>query len=74
MAADIVAKFFHSLALIAEDPLLFQDGSKGYRRINLKRFPYKIVFKLSGDSIVVVAFAHHKNVSLDIGETDKSLE
>lgn len=60
LSDDILVKFYQSLDIAAEDPLLFQEDKKGYRKVNLKRFPYKIVFKITGDVLVVMAFAHHK--------------
>ena len=60
LSDDILARFFETIEIITEGPLLFQTNKKGYRKANLKRFPYKIVFKLVDDNIVVVAFAHHK--------------
>jgi plasmid stabilization system protein ParE len=45
---------------IKRNPLLFQSISKSYRKANLKRFPYKIIFRLRKQEILIVAFAHHK--------------
>ncbi len=60
LSSVLLTKLYQSLSLAAEDPQLFQADRNGFRKINLKRFPYKIVFKISGDSIVVMALAHHK--------------
>lgn len=57
---DLIAKFYEALNLLTEDPLLFQADSRKHRKINLNRFPYKIVFQITGETIVVMAFAHHK--------------
>jgi len=60
LSSDPLAKFYQSLNVIAEDPSLFQADSRGFRKINLKRFPFKIVFKITGDTIIIMAFSHHK--------------
>jgi plasmid stabilization system protein ParE len=45
---------------IKHNPLLFQSINKIYRKANLKRFPYKIIFRVKKEEILIVAFAHHK--------------
>lgn len=43
---------------IAEQPELPRVRSKGYRRLNLKVFPYYIAYILHADVIWVLAIAH----------------
>jgi len=51
-----------AIADIKINPLLFQKINKHrlYRKINVDRFPYKIVYRVDQTELVIVAFAHHK--------------
>ena len=44
---------------IAKNPLAFQVRIKQSRNILLKRFPYKVIFKIYGSTIKIVAIIHH---------------
>ncbi len=60
LALDLFDKYMLARKAITTNPLLFQEY-QGYRKAILERFPYKIVFKvIDGNSVLVVAFAHHK--------------
>lgn len=61
LAKDLFIKYQNSLARLKNNPKHFQELRRGYRKVSLKRFPYKIVFKEEAQNIlVVVAFAHQK--------------
>ena len=60
LADDLLVKFYQSLNLLAGDPQLFQADKNGFRKINLKKFPFKVIFKINNDVILVMAFSHHK--------------
>ena len=47
-----------ALRWIEENSTLPRLRSGGYRRINLKVFPYYIAYTISGDAIVILAIAH----------------
>ena len=54
----------HALDLIQRHPSVGASvprvpAERGVRRVPLNRFPYSVVYRLSGDEIQVVAFAHH---------------
>ncbi len=51
-----------AIADIKLKPFLFQKINKQrpYRKINVDRFPYKIVYRVDQTELVIVAFAHHK--------------
>ena len=53
-------KFFVALQTIVKRPLAFQIIKSKYRKYNIARFPYSIVFKIVKDRITIVAFAHQK--------------
>ncbi len=45
---------------IAADPGRFVHTYSGCRLCRMKRYPYCVIFQLSGDTITVVAVAHAK--------------
>lgn len=47
-----------SVLWIAEHYLLFRLRPNGYRKINLRIFPYGIPFIIKGDTLWVLALAH----------------
>lgn len=46
------------ISLIAANPEAPRLRKRGYRRVNLKVFPYYIAYSVEAGSIVVLAFAH----------------
>lgn len=48
------------LNLICENPNLFQSAGRQCRRANLSKFPYKIIYKVEDEIVVVIALLHHK--------------
>lgn len=46
------------VAWIADQPELHRIRSKGYRRVNLKVFPYYVAYFIDGDVIWILAIAH----------------
>jgi toxin ParE1/3/4 len=63
LAEDLANKFIEALERISFNPLLHIELNWGYRKLNLERFPYKVVYKIFPDEILVVAVAHHKRLS-----------
>lgn len=61
LAADLFKEYIHSRELIQNNPLHFQKIKGDFRRCNLERFPYKVIYKiLSQDVIIILAFSHHR--------------
>jgi mRNA-degrading endonuclease RelE of RelBE toxin-antitoxin system len=60
LAKDLVFKFKEALSKIELNPFLSQNLSSGFRKVNLHRFPYKLIFEINDTEIIVVALAHHK--------------
>lgn len=46
-------------SLIREHPEIGAIGKSGVRKLVFKRFPYTLVYRLSGDTAEVLALAHH---------------
>ena len=46
--------------LLLDHPEIGSPGVAGTRKITLDRFPYSVVYRISGDEFRVLAFMHHK--------------
>ncbi len=44
----------------AEAPELSPIGDADLRRVNLRRFPYHFLFRITGDAVRVLVVRHHK--------------
>jgi mRNA-degrading endonuclease RelE of RelBE toxin-antitoxin system len=54
-----LAQFSFAESRIKENPLAFGKVSKmGFRRIKLRRFPYKMYFKVEANTVFVIALIH----------------
>jgi len=52
----------------AENPFRFPPANRGFRRVNLTRFPYHFLYEVSNDRLRVMIVRHHKrhpNFGLD---------
>ena len=49
-----------SLGRIQHNPTLFRALDSQHRECLLKRFPFRIIFRIMGDRVVVIAVAHAK--------------
>lgn len=50
----------HAFARIRENPLIGEEIARGERRLLLRRFPYKVIYRVLDDYLLVVALAHHR--------------
>jgi plasmid stabilization system protein ParE len=55
---DFLLQVDAGLRLLEDDPQLFSEQYKGVRRYLVKRFPYKVFYRVKGKSIVVLAVVH----------------
>jgi toxin ParE1/3/4 len=60
LSGDLLIKFQESVQEILNHPRSYPTIRGKYRKLNLERFPYKIVFRIEGNIVHVIAFAHHK--------------
>jgi len=57
-ANDFDAEFDRALALIASDPERFPLCDIRHRYFLLRRFPFRILYRMIHDDVVVIAVAH----------------
>jgi plasmid stabilization system protein ParE len=60
LSEEIGKKIREAVYTIWSNPLQNPKTVGGFRKLNLERFPYKLVYKVSPDEILIVAIAHHK--------------
>jgi addiction module RelE/StbE family toxin len=49
-----------TIAQATDNPLRFPQTERGFRRANLKRFPYHVLYEVLPDVIRVMLVRHHK--------------
>ena len=60
LGEDFIGEFEKSIGLLREYPRLGAVWRGVFRRLPLRRFPYSIVYHLSGEEIRIVAMAHQR--------------
>ncbi|MEY3202539.1 MAG: hypothetical protein RIR70_2089 [Pseudomonadota bacterium] len=63
IAEAFLNKFEESLALIQDNPAVGRPISKpgkNLRLLNVRRFPFSVIYRAREDEIEVVAIAHHR--------------
>ncbi|MBE7502104.1 MAG: type II toxin-antitoxin system RelE/ParE family toxin [Verrucomicrobiales bacterium] len=48
------------IAAAAANPLRFHPVAHGFRRANLKRFPFHVLYEVGTDTVRVLLVRHHK--------------
>jgi toxin ParE1/3/4 len=60
LAQSLLGIIGKSITEIKKNPFLFQKINKRFRKANIERFPYQIIFKVENNELLIFAFAHHK--------------
>lgn len=60
LAKQFISEVDATFNLIAINPLLFPCVFNKYRMVNTQKFPFKIVYNVNENRIVIVAIFHHK--------------
>jgi plasmid stabilization system protein ParE len=60
LADDFDLELKATIAKAAANPLRFHLVERGFRRANLKRFPYHFLYEVQPDCIRVMIVRHHK--------------
>lgn len=60
LSDEFIERVNDAFALIQKQTGLQQKIYKNCRKVNLHKFPYKIIYRATGEEITVIAVAHHK--------------
>lgn len=60
LANDFLTELYDKLELILQNPKCFALYFEDYRKLNLKRFEYSVVYYESNEKVVIVAIYHQK--------------
>jgi len=58
LSQALLGEFEHSIGLLLEHPRLGARWRHGKRRYLMRRFPFSIIYSISGDQLLVLAVAH----------------
>lgn len=59
LADEFYRELRHFIVGAAEKPGSFAIRERDIRRVNLKRFPYHVLFRIVGDSVRILVVRHH---------------
>lgn len=60
LADDFYEEARAALVRVARTPTRFAPDSEGFRRANLRRFPYHALFRYDGEQVRVFVLRHHR--------------
>lgn len=59
IAAGFLDDFEQTLTLLKNHPEIGEPGGSHTRRLIFQRYPYTVVYRLKGETLEIVAIAHH---------------
>jgi toxin ParE1/3/4 len=59
IAAGFLDDFEQTLTLLKNHPEIGEPGGSNTRRLIFQRYPYTVVYRLKGETLEIVATAHH---------------
>ena len=60
LSREFVKTLEQTFEQIIANPFLFQQVFEDYRKVNTGKFPYKIIYRVSENKVIVLAVIHHK--------------
>ena len=60
LADDFYNELCRFISDTAKNPERFSVRENGLRRVNLPRFPYHFLFRISGDVVQILVVRHHR--------------
>lgn len=60
LAYNFIFDFDNCIDVICNRPKSFPVFFKNYRKLNFTIYPYKIIYRVEKNQVIVVAVAHHK--------------
>jgi toxin ParE1/3/4 len=58
LAGEFIAEIEAALRSLLRDPLLHTVYYRGFRRVFVHRFPYKLFYRVEGDRVIVFRILH----------------
>lgn len=62
LSQSLFTEFERAITMLLENPRAGAIWSRDKRRYVMKRFPYSLIYKLSGEEIGILAIAHQSRV------------
>lgn len=59
LSQALLAEFEHAMHLLLEHPRLGPPWRSNMRRYVMRRFPYSVIYSVSGEELRIFAVAHH---------------
>jgi plasmid stabilization system protein ParE len=59
LAMEFIEEFLRGVNLVACSPLMYVARKNGLRRVNLRKFPYNILFFVTDTEIRIQVVRHH---------------
>lgn len=59
VATGFLDDFEQTLSLLKNHPEIGEPGGNHTRRLVFQRYPYTVVYRLKGETLEIVAIAHH---------------
>lgn len=60
LGIELLDKVIEAELQIVESPRRWPEIEPGFRKLNLKRFPYRLIYEIVEGKIEVIAFMHQK--------------
>jgi toxin ParE1/3/4 len=60
LGRELLIEVRRVLEMLGDTPHIGQPLDEGFRRFPLTRFPFAIIYKVKGDTLRVVGFAHRR--------------
>ena len=60
LGEEFLDEVFSGILHISDDPSIWQKAHKELQRYSLKRFPFKIIYRVQDDAIQIIAINHNK--------------
>ncbi len=65
LGADFLSEVERALDLVLAHPERFPDVHRGLRLIRVKRFPYSVIYRVTGTVVVIHAIFHARRDPVD---------
>ena len=60
LGEEFLDEVYSAILHICDDPSIWQNIHREVQRYSLKRFPFKIIYRVEGEQVEIVAINHNK--------------